>query len=291
MAYPFERTLRSLNGYESRTRILLVALVTLGLGGLVAWALLARVPVMKVSSQGRIEPHKRGLPARAARSPVESCRSLLNLDEEVQEGDLLIEFDTRTKRLELDQSKATSAAQDQEARRHSRSDHQQEGRDRPRAARSRSGGPRGAGAGEGARAPAPAGRAARTARPAEPVRFDLGAREARARHRGRFAQVHEPNLFYDTGKVAQRFSDLDLNHLEHDYGFGFRFNTDAGVVMRVDAGFGSSDGNIFTSSSAAASRRATIVLALALGLALGGEHVAEDCRTDVLSGRSDLDRR
>jgi hypothetical protein len=49
-------------------------------------------------------------------------------------------------------------------------------------------------------------------------------------------------LFYDTGKVAQRFSDLDLNHLEHDYGFGFRFNTDAGVVMRVDAGFGSSDG-------------------------------------------------
>jgi hypothetical protein len=49
-------------------------------------------------------------------------------------------------------------------------------------------------------------------------------------------------LFYDTGKVAQRFSDLDLNHLEHDYGFGFRFNTDAGVVLRVDAGFGSSDG-------------------------------------------------
>jgi hypothetical protein len=49
-------------------------------------------------------------------------------------------------------------------------------------------------------------------------------------------------LFYDTGKVAQRFADLDFKNLEHDYGFGFRFNTNNGVVMRVDAGFGSSDG-------------------------------------------------
>lgn len=49
-------------------------------------------------------------------------------------------------------------------------------------------------------------------------------------------------FFYDTGKVANRRSDLDLNGLEKDYGFGFRFNTDNGVVMRVDAGFGSRDG-------------------------------------------------
>jgi hemolysin activation/secretion protein len=49
-------------------------------------------------------------------------------------------------------------------------------------------------------------------------------------------------LFYDAGKVAQRRSDLDLNNLERDYGIGFRFNTNEGVVMRVDAGFGSRDG-------------------------------------------------
>jgi hypothetical protein len=49
-------------------------------------------------------------------------------------------------------------------------------------------------------------------------------------------------LFYDTGKVAMRRGDLDLKHLESDYGFGFRFNTDAGVVVRVDAAFGSRDG-------------------------------------------------
>jgi hypothetical protein len=49
-------------------------------------------------------------------------------------------------------------------------------------------------------------------------------------------------LFYDAGKVANRRSDLDMKDLEKDYGFGFRFNTDNGVVVRLDAGFGSRDG-------------------------------------------------
>lgn len=113
MAYPFERTLRSLNGYESGTRVLLVVLITLGFGGLVVWAFWARVPVMKVSSQGRIEPHNAvyRLEPPAAGKVV---RSMLNLDAEVKEGDLLIEFDSRSEQLELEQSKATLAAQEQE---------------------------------------------------------------------------------------------------------------------------------------------------------------------------------
>ena len=49
-------------------------------------------------------------------------------------------------------------------------------------------------------------------------------------------------LFYDAGKVADRRADLNFKDLEHDYGFGFRFNTNEGVVFRVDAGFGSRDG-------------------------------------------------
>lgn len=49
-------------------------------------------------------------------------------------------------------------------------------------------------------------------------------------------------LFYDAGKVANRRADLDFSHLESNYGFGFRFNTDNGVVFRVDAAFGSRDG-------------------------------------------------
>ena len=49
-------------------------------------------------------------------------------------------------------------------------------------------------------------------------------------------------LFYDAGKVALRRSDLDFTNLEKDYGFGFRFNTAEGVILRVDAAFGSRDG-------------------------------------------------
>ena len=49
-------------------------------------------------------------------------------------------------------------------------------------------------------------------------------------------------LFYDAGKVTLRRGDLDFRNLEHDYGFGFRFNTDNGTVLRIDAGFGSRDG-------------------------------------------------
>jgi outer membrane protein assembly factor BamA len=49
-------------------------------------------------------------------------------------------------------------------------------------------------------------------------------------------------LFYDAGKVALRRADLDFKGLNKAYGFGFRFNTDNGTILRIDAGFGSQDG-------------------------------------------------
>jgi outer membrane protein assembly factor BamA len=49
-------------------------------------------------------------------------------------------------------------------------------------------------------------------------------------------------LFYDAGKVANRRTDLDFENLETDYGIGFRFNTNNGIILRVDAAFGSRDG-------------------------------------------------
>lgn len=113
MAYPFDRTLRSLNGHESGTRVLLVVLVMLGVSGLVVWAAIARVPIVKVSSQARIEPHDevyRLEPPSAGRV----IRSRLKLDEDVKEGEPLIEFDTRTEQLELEQSKATEVALEHE---------------------------------------------------------------------------------------------------------------------------------------------------------------------------------
>ena len=41
-------------------------------------------------------------------------------------------------------------------------------------------------------------------------------------------------VFYDTGKVAARASDLDLNHLKSDYGFGVRFHAPMQTVFRVE---------------------------------------------------------
>ncbi len=52
-------------------------------------------------------------------------------------------------------------------------------------------------------------------------------------------------IFYDAGKVASRIEDLNLRHLEHDYGFGFRFGTRNSVFLRVDTAFGSSAGTHF----------------------------------------------
>ena len=49
-------------------------------------------------------------------------------------------------------------------------------------------------------------------------------------------------LFTDWGKVALDRSDLNFEDLERDFGFGFRFNTDNGVIVRVDTAFGSADG-------------------------------------------------
>ena len=49
-------------------------------------------------------------------------------------------------------------------------------------------------------------------------------------------------LFYDAGKTPLDRSDINLDGLQSDYGFGFRFNTRNGIILRVDAGFGSRDG-------------------------------------------------
>lgn len=41
-------------------------------------------------------------------------------------------------------------------------------------------------------------------------------------------------LFYDTGKVAPKVSDLDFTGLRHDFGVGFRFHGPDATMLRVD---------------------------------------------------------
>ena len=41
-------------------------------------------------------------------------------------------------------------------------------------------------------------------------------------------------FFYDAGKVAARTSDLDLDGLKDDFGFGFRFHGPFATPLRVE---------------------------------------------------------
>ncbi|HXH05496.1 MAG TPA: BamA/TamA family outer membrane protein, partial [Vicinamibacterales bacterium] len=63
-----------------------------------------------------------------------------------------------------------------------------------------------------------------------------------AEYRWEILPALDAALFYDTGKVVPRARDLSLRDLERDWGFGFRFGTNAGVFLRIDAAFGSRDG-------------------------------------------------
>ncbi|HSL22840.1 MAG TPA: BamA/TamA family outer membrane protein [Vicinamibacterales bacterium] len=63
-----------------------------------------------------------------------------------------------------------------------------------------------------------------------------------AEYRWEILPALDAALFYDAGKVGSRVKDLDLDDLQSDYGFGFRFGTNRGVFLRVDAAFGSRDG-------------------------------------------------
>jgi hypothetical protein len=66
---------------------------------------------------------------------------------------------------------------------------------------------------------------------------------AQAEYRWEIWSGFDGAIFYDAGKVADRRGDLNFKDLETDYGVGFRFNTNNGIMFRVDAAFGSPDGN------------------------------------------------
>ena len=57
-------------------------------------------------------------------------------------------------------------------------------------------------------------------------------------------------VFYDTGKVAAHTSDLDLDHLKHDAGLGFRFHGPISTPLRIDFAKGSEGLSIVFAASA-----------------------------------------
>jgi outer membrane translocation and assembly module TamA len=57
-------------------------------------------------------------------------------------------------------------------------------------------------------------------------------------------------VFYDTGKVAAHTSDLNLDHLKHDAGLGFRFHGPISTPLRIDIATGSEGLSIVWAASA-----------------------------------------
>ena len=57
-----------------------------------------------------------------------------------------------------------------------------------------------------------------------------------AEYRWRVFGALDGALFYDAGKVAPRFGDLDLTHLKTSYGLGFRFHSNDTTFLRIDVG-------------------------------------------------------
>lgn len=58
-------------------------------------------------------------------------------------------------------------------------------------------------------------------------------------------------IFYDTGKVTSRRSDLDLNGLKSDFGIGFRFHGPAATPLRIELAHGNEGFQIVFAASAA----------------------------------------
>ena len=57
-------------------------------------------------------------------------------------------------------------------------------------------------------------------------------------------------VFYDTGKVTARRSDLDMTGMKHDYGFGVRFHGPFSTPLRVELARGS-DGLVLVAATSA----------------------------------------
>ena len=58
-------------------------------------------------------------------------------------------------------------------------------------------------------------------------------------------------LFYDAGKVAPRWNDLNFKGLKHDYGIGIRFHSPVLTFLRFEVACGSDGWNLVISGSAA----------------------------------------
>lgn len=100
MSIPFSRTLRSLATDSFRSRTLALSLAALMIGGWIAWALLARVPVYAASAQARLEASP---DVYYIESPINGRVVAVHVEvgQEVKTGDALFDLDAQDEQLNL----------------------------------------------------------------------------------------------------------------------------------------------------------------------------------------------
>ena len=105
MAIPFSRSTRSLNADSYHRSSLGLITVMLILAAWVAWLFLARVTLYEVTDTARLEVDSA---ARPVDSPVSGrvVASHLAIGADIQAGDVLVEFDSKTERLQLNEEQA-----------------------------------------------------------------------------------------------------------------------------------------------------------------------------------------
>jgi hypothetical protein len=79
---------------------------------------------------------------------------------------------------------------------------------------------------------------------------DRNSLEVQAEWRVMVNRYIDTAVFYDTGKVTARTSDLNFDDLKHDYGFGIRFHGPLTTPVRVDFAQGSEGFHIVFAASA-----------------------------------------
>lgn len=113
MGQPFSRTLRSLRRDDSRRSLTTLAIGCVVLGGWIVWFVTSRIAVYEVTSTARLEVgaavHRVSSTASGRIVAIE-----VGLGQEVAAGDILVELDSESQRLELEQARTTLASLDPE---------------------------------------------------------------------------------------------------------------------------------------------------------------------------------
>ncbi len=109
MAIPFSRTLRSLAADNFKFWIMGLLLGALMLGGWIAWAMLARVPVYAMTEQARLEA---GPDVYYIESPISGrvVAVYAKVGKEVTTGEVLFELDAEDKQLDLREEETRQSA-------------------------------------------------------------------------------------------------------------------------------------------------------------------------------------